>query len=239
MKRRAAIIAKVLMVVILATLISGCVQVPITGQWDYGVRQVPLYGDRKFGQDFYVTDRNLTRVDIFFYPSKLLEGKKKVRERRQAMRSLKGKNIVMSMYSLPERRLLAQFKFPSRAVQESKMYAFVFDPVTDSKRQRFYFDVEAPGLTAEQAVSVRLTGIDRYKNGRAYINDVAQKNADLGFQTFIDMTGSQLLHSIYARLTADINFLIFWIALVFLVFVGVVDAWWRTLKKPPSEEITV
>ena len=219
------------------TLISGCVQVPITGQWNYGVRQVPLYGDRMFGQDFYVTDRNLTRVDIFFYPSKLLKGKMKDRERRQVMRSLKGKNILVKVYSLPDRIKVAQFKFPSRAVRESKMYAFVFDPVTDSKRRRFYFDVEAPELTAEQAVSVRLTGIDRYKGGKAYINNVAQKDADLGFQTFIDMTASQLSHSIFARLTTDINFLIFWLALVSLVFVGAADAWRRTLRKNSSEEI--
>ncbi len=237
MKRRVVKISIILIGMFFVTLISGCVQVPITGQWDYGVRQVPLYGDRRFGQDFYVTDRNLTRVDIFFYPSKLLEGKMKDRERREAMGNLKGKNIIVKIYSLPDRLKVAQFKFPSRAVRESKMYAFVFDPVADSKRQRFYFDVEAPGLTAGQAVSVRLTGIDRYKDGQAYINNVAQKDADLGFQTFIDMTASQLFHSIFARLTTDINFLIFWIALVFLVFVGVVNAWWQTLRKTSSEEI--
>ena len=214
------------LVIVFTLTAAGCVEVPVSGQWDFGIRSVPVYGRQRIGQDFNVSDRNLTRVDIFFYPSRILKGRRGA-QRRLALRSLKGKDVVLRLYGLPEKKPVAISRLPVAKVRDTRMYAFRFKPLASSKHRRFYFELEAPSLVSATAVSVRMTEIDRYKDGNAFINGRARAGADLGFQSYIDMTAVVLIHSVAARLAADLPFIVVWSLMVLAVLALTIRAWWR------------
>lgn len=217
----------ILFVVLLSTLsVAGCVQVPISGQWDFGVKELQVYEKTRAGQDFYVSDRNLTRIDVFLYPSKARRVKMTARERRQVSRGLKNKDVTLNLYSLPERRRVKKMTLAVNKIKTARMYAFTFKPLAGSKHRRYYFEMEAPDLDRASAVAVRATTLDRYKEGSAFSDGKAMPSADLGFQTYIDMTSIILIHSIGARLAADIPFMAVWGFLVLLVAAATLREWW-------------
>lgn len=214
-------------IIALSLTAAGCVEVPVSGQWDFGIRSVPIYDRERIGQDFNVSDRNLTRVDIFFYPSRILKSHRGPERRRLALRSLKGKDVILRLYALPERNPIVVSRLPVVKVRDAGMYTFRFKPLANSKHRRFYLELEAPSLVSTTAVSARMTEIDRYKDGTAFINGRARADADLGFQSFIDMTTVVLIHSVAARLAADLPFMAVWSLMVLAVLALTVRAWWR------------
>jgi len=224
--RTAAAILMVLSLIIILTA-TGCVQVPVSGQWDFGVNKADIYGRRTAGQDFYVSDRNLTRIDIFLYPSNLIKPKQRPRVHRLAWRRLKGKYLTLSVYSLPERERLVAYKLPVDKIRTARMHIFPFKPIAASKRRRFYFELKAPSLTPGSAVAVKITDHNRYKEGAAFIGGKRLAAADLGFQVYIDMTSVILFHSIASRLEADPLFMAAWGLVILLVLISTIMAWRR------------
>lgn len=206
---------------------SGCVQVPVSGQWDFGAKKAEIYGERTAGQDFYVSDRNLTRIDIWLYPSNLIKAKQRPEVQRQAWRRLKHDRLKLSVYSLPGQERLVEYDLPVNKIREARMYIVPFESIAASKRRRFYFELKAPSLTPESAVAVKITGHNRYKEGAAFISGNRLADADLGFQTYIEMTSITLVHSIAARLAADPYFMAAWILLILLVLSATILAWRR------------
>jgi hypothetical protein len=204
--------------------LAGCVQVPVSGQWDFGTKKAPVYGNERIGQDFYVSDRNLTRIDVSLYPSRLLKSGQAMRDRRAALRRLKGQSLTMSLYSLPDKERLVSRALPAGRIKATRMYSFTFKPIAGSKQRRYYFELKSPGLTRESAVAVRITGADRYKEGAAFINDERRADADLGFQTYINMTSIILAHSVASRLAADPAFMALWGLMVLSVLVAAILA---------------
>lgn len=214
-------------VILLSTLsAAGCVQVPISGQWDFGVKELRVFKKTRVGQDFYVSDRNLTRIDVFLYPSKARRAKMSARERRKVSSALKGKQVTLKLYSLPERRRVIKMDLAVNKIKAARMYAFTFKPLPDSKHRRYYFELEAPDLGRESAVAVRATTLDRYKEGSAFSGAEPMPSADLGFQTYIDMTAIILVHSIAARLAADVPFMAVWGFLVLITAAAALREWW-------------
>lgn len=203
---------------------AGCVQVPVSGQWDFGIKKASIYGQETAGQEFYVSDRNLTRIDIFLYPSRAIKTKQRQRARRPALQRLKGKNLTMDLYSLPKRERLATISRPVGKIRAARMYSFTFKPIGGSKHRRYYFELKAPDLTSELAVAVRLTDLDRYKDGTAFANNRQLADADLGFQAYINMTSIILVHSVASRLAADPPFMVAWGLIVLLVLAAAVLA---------------
>lgn len=224
MKGRLSLIALSLVLMLAA---AGCVQVPVSGQWDFGIKKATIFGAKRIGQDFYVSDRNLTRIDIFLFPSKTIKVRQRQRERRSALHRLKGKNLTMDLYSLPNRKHLVSLSLPAGKIRTAQMHAFAFKPLAGSKHRRYYFELKAPTLNRETAVAVRLTDLDRYKEGAAFINNRRLADADLGFQTYINMTSIILAHSVASRLAADPPFMAVWGPIVLLVLVAAIGAWRR------------
>ena len=216
--------------VVFAAAASGCVYVPISGQGDFGVRQASLFGERRIGQEFYVGDRNLARVDVYLFPSKILRSAKNAKNRKLISRTLGGKSLFVKVFALPEKTKVAELKMPVSKIRDAKMYAFVFKPVANSKKKRFYVEVQAPEVTSDLSLAVKLTSLDHYKDGQAYINGEPQADADLGFQTYIDMSFRQLVNSIGARLAADPIFVLAWAALVLVVMVLTAMAWMPSFR---------
>ncbi|MDP1808515.1 MAG: hypothetical protein Q8L35_03155 [Actinomycetota bacterium] len=226
MKR--CLIALSLIIILSAT---GCVQVPVSSQWDGGAKKADIYGRRTAGQDFYVSDRNLTRIDIFLYPSSTIKPKQRPEARRQAWRRLKGKYLTLSVYSLPGRERLVRYELAVNKIRTARMYILPFKPIAASKRRRFYFELKAPSLTPGSAVAVKITDHNRYKEGAAFIGGKRLAGADLGFQVYIQMTSTILVHSIASRLEADPLFMAGWGLLVLLVLTATILAW-RSGRKP-------
>lgn len=206
---------------------TGCVQVPVSGQWDFGVKKADIYGERTAGQDFYVSDRNLTRIDIWLYPSNMIKPKQRPEAQRQAFRRLKGNYLNLSVYSLPGRERLVTYDLPVNKIRTARMYILPFKPIAASKRRRFYFELKAPALTSGSAVAVKITDHNRYGEGAAFIGGRRLADADLGFQTYIEMTSVTLVHSIAARLAADPPFMAGWTLLILLVLTATILAWRR------------
>lgn len=207
--------------------LAGCSEVPIIGQRDFGERKLDVYGSQVAGQEFFSTDRNLTRIDIFLNPSRSLKDKSLLKERRRALKLLTGKNVIVRVYSWPDKELLVSLKQPAKKIRSSGMYKFAFEPLPTSKQQKYFLEVRAPQLTRGQAISVSMTNIDRYGEGRAFRNGRAVEGSDLRFLPFIWMNGRMLLNSGVSRLSADIGFFVFWMGAILIVSVLTVLTWWR------------
>ena len=206
---------------------TGCVQVPVSGQLVRSSRKAGIYGRRTAGQDFFISDRTLTRIDIFLYPSRSIKPKQLPGARRLAWRRLKGKYLTLSVYSLPGRERLVRYDLPVNKIRTARVYSLPFKPVTASKHRRFYFEVKAPALTPGSAVAVKITDHSWYKDGAAFISGRRLAVSDLGFQTYIEMTPLTLVHSIAARLEADPLFMGVWVLLVLLVLTATILVWRR------------
>ena len=213
----------------LLVALAGCSQVPIVGQADFGEDKLPVYDERRVSQEFFSTDQNLTRLDIFFYPSAALAGKKSLAERRVVLRRLTGKNVVIRVYSLPQRRVLAELKQPMRKMRQATMYKFNFAPVQASKEKPYLIEISAPDSSRGLAVSVGLTSIDRYAHGQARLNGRALGGSDIRFQPYIEMSAAMLFNSVGGRLLKDTPFLALWVALVIATAVLALFAW----RPPP------
>ena len=220
MRGRVCLVLPLLLILTLA----GCVQVPVSGQWDFGTKKALVYGNERVGQDFNVSDRNLTRIDVSLHPSRLIKADQAMQDRRVALRRLKGKSLTISLYSLPDKERLVSRALAAGKINATRMYSFTFKPIAESKRRRYYFELKAPGLTRESAVAVRITGADRYKEGAAFINDERRADADLGFQTYINMTSIILAHSVASRLAADPVFMALWGLMVLSALVAAIMA---------------
>lgn len=207
--------------------LTGCAEVPIIGQSEFGETRVVVHTDVKVAQEFLSTDRNLSRVDIYFAPSRALVKRTDPSARREVLRRLEGKDVFVRVYAQPERRLVARVKLPARKIRREGMYPFAFPPQVDSKRKSYLVEVSAPELAPVQAVSVRLTNNDRYGQGKAYLSGKAVNNSDLRFLPFIEMNPRMALNSMASRLMADLFFTVFWIVAVAATAVFTVLTWAR------------
>lgn len=222
-----ATIVRLIVSLVLVLTVAGCVQVPVSGQWDFGTRKATIYGDNVVGQDFYVSDRNLNRIDIFLYPSRIIKPTEEGKIPRQAWRELNSEYLTINLYSLPEKERLITSKLSVGRIREARMYTFPFEPIASSKQKRFYLELKAPSLTSRSAVAVRMTDLDRYKGGTAFIEGQSRADADIGFQTYIQMTSIVLIHSIVSRLASDPLFMVVWGLAVLFVFSAAMIAWRR------------
>lgn len=231
--------------VIVAALVSltGCVDVPLVGQGSFGASKFDLYGERRVGQEFFSTDRNLDRIDIWLNPSRALKGKDSVTERREVLGRLTGKNVVFRLYELPrgslepteERRVLT-LRLPARKIRNAALYKLSFKPLPDSQRRRYLLELRAPGLSKDLAVSAGITHIDRYPKGRAVLNGVPVKGRDLRFVPFIRMNARMVANSAFSRFRADTTFSLFWLGLIGLTTGAVVWLWRRSdLEEEPED----
>jgi hypothetical protein len=221
MVKRVGLVAAALLIL----LSAGCAQVPLVGQSNFGGRQEPLFGEKRVGQDFVSSDRNLNRVDVYLYPSKILVPDQDTGERRRAERRLAGKSVVMRLSSGPEGRRLATVAIPATRVAEPGMHSFKFEPIAESKGRGYYWEIAAPELTDKLAMAVALTHVDRYGEGRAYVDGEAQPESDARFEPYIRMNSRMLFGSIASRLLSDRPFMVVWGLMVSAVFVGAVAAW--------------
>jgi hypothetical protein len=209
---------RVLIAGILLILLSGCSQVPLSGQNSYGERQLSFYGSHWVGQEFYSSDRNLSRVDVFLNPPKVVQGK--------TLKNLARKNVVARIYSMPDKKLAATSKIPVTKISRAAMYAFKFGQLTGSRRKHYFLKLQTTGLTKSQAISVDISRSDRYLNGRAFY-DGKPLDSDLRFLPFINMNARMVLNSSASRLRVDVDFLIFWIACILATATLTVLAWRR------------
>ncbi len=225
---------KALIVLVALVSLAGCVDVPIVGQGGYGESKFNLYGERRVGQEFFSTDRNLNRIDIWLNPSRALKGKDSVLERREVLGRLTGKNVIFRLYELPsgsieptEDRRVLTLRLPTRKIRNASLYQLSFKPLPDSQRRRYLLELQAPDLSRDLAVSVGITHIDRYSEGRAVLNGVPADGRDLRFLPFIRMNSRMVASSAYSRFRADTPFTLFWLGLIGLTAGATIWLWRR------------
>jgi hypothetical protein len=206
---------------------AGCAQVPLADQAKYAGKRQPLHEETRIGQEFGASDRNLNRVDVFLYPSKLMKSELSPRESNRVKQRLLEKNVVLVLYDKPGGRKLATAKRSAATITEKGLYAFKFGPIADSKHKRYYFELRAPDLTEQSAIAVALTNVDRYDGGRAYVNGEPLEDSDMRFQPYIRMNTRMLANSMAARLWSDRLFMAVWGLIVTAVLVVVIDSWRR------------
>ncbi len=234
---------KALIVLVALVSLAGCVDVPIVGQGGYGESKFDLYGERRVGQEFFSTDRNLDRIDIWLNPSRALKGKDSVLERREVLGRLTGKNVVFRLYELPsgsiepteERRVLT-LRLPTRKIRNAALYKLSFKPLSNSQRRRYLLELRAPDLSKDLAVSIGITHIDRYTEGRAILNGVPADGRDLRFLPFIRMNARMVASSAFSRLRADTPFTLFWLGLIGLTAGATVWLWRRADREERPED---
>lgn len=234
---------KTLIILFALVSLAGCVDVPIVGQGGYGESKFDLYGERRVGQEFFSTDRNLKRIDIWLNPSRALKGKDSVLERREVLGRLTGKNVIFRLYELPpgsikptEDRRVLTLRLPTRKIRNASLYQLSFKPLPDSQRRRYLLELRAPDLSKDLAVSVGITRIDRYSEGRAILNGVPADGRDLRFLPFIRMNARMVASSAYSRLRADTPFTLFWLGLVGLTGGATIWLWRRAGREDGLED---
>ena len=236
-------VLRALIVLVALVSLAGCVDVPIVGQAGHGESKFDLYGKRRVGQEFFSTDRNLDRIDIWLNPSRALKGKDSVTERREVLGRLTGKNVVFRLYELApgsiepteERRVLT-LRLPTRKIRNAALYKLSFKSLPDSQRRRYLLELRAPGLSEELAVSVGITHIDRYTEGRAVLNGIPTDGRDLRFLPFIRMNARMVAGSAFSRLRADTPFTFFWLGLIGLTTGATVWLWRRAAREEGPED---
>ena len=233
---------KALIVVVALVSLSGCVDVPLVGQRSHGASKFDLYGARRVGQEFFSSDRNLDRIDIWLNPSRALKGKDALMERREVLSRLTGKNVVFRLYEIrpgllepTEERPVLTIQLPAKKIRNASLYKISFKPLSDSQRQRYLLELRAPGLTKDLAVSAGITYIDRYPQGHAVLNGMPAKDRDLRFVPFIRMNARMVANSAFSRLRADASFTLFWLGLIGLTTGATVWLWRRADQEEGPE----
>jgi len=130
-------------------------QVHREGQ-DISDDKIPVTGDTQPGQSFVAHYDGLNRVDVRF-------------AKQQAINE--GEVIFHLKTDPASVEHIAFIPVSISQLEDRAYHTFYFAPIRDSKGRQFYFYLESPGSTAENAVLVMASSKDRYPQGTAYLND--------------------------------------------------------------------
>ncbi len=149
-----------------------------------------LFGERRFGQTFVAVRSGLERVDLLLYGSERKPGPIVF----HLTPAGKDQDLVTITFNAEER-----WGWP----WGWQWKEFTFAPLPDSAGQLYYFYLESPTSTPDNAISVGGIEGDAYLNGKAFINGNPVR-ADGAFRTFYaDISVADKLSALAAGITEN------------------------------------
>lgn len=241
---------KVKLLLILATFVfSGCTLTPIAGQSWYGNYKLKLSGSTVVSQRFYVSDRNLTMINLFLQPSYELKQLRKPKElflpaasklsqvKQVKPVSLAKKQLLLSLQD-DQGKLLRTVSLPLKKIKHSSFYSFKFKPVPDSKQKWFRFSLSLSGQPRVPVLLAVAAQAQKYPGYRLYLNKQPYPGMILRFQPYIQPTFLMVIHSIGWRLLTDKPFFFTYLIFMFMLFILTLVSWQQTKKTLSQQKDT-
>jgi len=239
---------KVKLLLLLATIFfSGCTLIPIAGQPWYGKYKFKLSGDTVVSQRFYVSDRNLTMINLYLQPSYELKQLKKPKElfllpankfkqvKKAKPVSLTKKQLLLTLQD-DQGKVLRTVFLPLKKINSSGFYSFKFKPLSQSKQKWFRFSLKLTGQPKVPVVLAVAARARQYPGYHLWLNKQIYPEMMLKFQPYIKPTFLMVMHSIGWRLLADKPFLFTYLIFMFLLFILVIVSWRQAKKAALSQE---
>lgn len=114
-----------------------------------------IIGSVKVGQTFVADSNQLNRMDILF----------------ATYARVNTGDIIFHLREKPTTIDITTIKINSILLHDNKMYSFKFEPIPDSKGKQYYFFIESPNSTKENAVTVWILRNSNYTDGKLFLND--------------------------------------------------------------------
>jgi len=165
-----------------------------------------IYEDRKIGQTFIANKDNLNII--------ILDLKNAALRNQQP--------IYFHLEEEKTARSLKEIEISGLNVGDPSSVRFQFDPILDSAGKEYYFYLDSPTSTEEDAIEVYYSSQNLYSEGEMMVND--QKfEGELCFTSYY-YPGSkttvvrEMIKDFSTRLLTDKSFIIFYLFLLFLTF---------------------
>lgn len=176
---------------------------------------LPIWGQQTVGQKFFSENDNLSIIKVFTFRSPYgIEGKSKIANAEQ---------IIFHLKEEEKEGNLARVTFSGANVFDGDWLRLQFSPVSDSAGKTYYFYLESPKSTLENAINLAASKTNVYEKGQAVIFG-EPKEADLKFQTLYAQSVSKTTQEITAdfglKLAGDKNFTVFWLILILVILVS-------------------
>jgi hypothetical protein len=174
----------------------------------------------KVGQMFVSDSNQLNRIDVLF----------------GTYARVNTGDIVFHLREKPTSVDITTIKINAIYLQDNKMYSFKFEPIPDSKGKQYYFFIESPNSTKENAVTVWILRNSNYTNGKLFFND-NPTTGDMVFRSYYETTLKAYTDELFSRILLNkpsyLNeYLLygFGVLYVFLTFVIVISLFKLLLK---------
>jgi len=165
-----------------------------------------IYEDRKIGQTFLANKDNLNII--------ILDLKNAALKNQQP--------IYFHLEETKTARSLREIEISGLNVGDPSSVRLQFDPILDSAGKEYYFYLDSPTSTGEDAIEVYYSSQDLYSEGEMMVNDKSIVG-ELRFVSYY-YPGSkknvirETINDFTSRLLADKSFIIFYLFLLFLTF---------------------
>jgi hypothetical protein len=163
----------------------------------YGVNQ-------SVGQTFTAKHNNIYNIKILVNNSNL--------EYKQP--------VIFSIKNSPSDNTdLRQIKFSGENIGSNYWLPIKFPPLPDSKDKMYYFELRVDPQSSKN-FEVRRSKTDTYRYGNAYVNK-QESNGDFSFKVYYKVNiieyFSSIFSDLYAKITEDRQFFMFYLSLVTLI----------------------
>jgi len=159
---------------------------------------IKIYGKNISGQTFTSEHPKLSRIHIWL---------------KRAGEENKGDLIFHLKDSPTDEKDIIIIKMKIADIVSDEYYEFVIPPQLDSKGKSYYFYLEAPDSTSENAPLVACTSTDSYPQGSRHLNEEVAKG-DLTFKTYYYGSLGGVSKRFLSHFTKDLPFMIFYILLM-------------------------
>jgi len=165
-----------------------------------------IYEDRKIGQTFIANKDNLNII--------ILDLKNAALKNQQP--------IYFHLEEAKTARSLREIEISGLNVGDPSSVRFQFDPILNSAGKSYYFYLDSPTSTGEDAIEVYYSSQDLYSGGEMMVNN--QKfEGELRFTSYYypgskTTAAREMIKDFRARLLVDKSFVIAYLALLFLTF---------------------
>jgi len=202
--------------------LSGCTldriaaqQEKATGLWD------ELIGGETFGQSFLCTRDNLYRIDLG----------------TATYARINSAPVIFHLRTEPGAGTdIISVSLPGPEIQNERPTSITFSPLSDSQGKSYYFFIESPEATPDNAITVYANARDQYSDGTAYRNGQAVAG-DLAFAAYSRhiFAFSDIVRDFLARAIQDAPFFVCYGILIVAVCTSLVVA---LRKRPLSKHST-